>query len=103
MIVRTAAELSEVLAANPFPDAPGNRVAVLLVDDPLPADPLDGVKGRQNELIRSGKRALYVFYPDGMATSRLRIPAEKHGTARNMNTTAKLAEMAAALEQQQKG
>jgi uncharacterized protein (DUF1697 family) len=33
-----------------------------------------------------------------MADSRLKIPAAKDGTARNMNTIAKLAEMAAALQ-----
>jgi uncharacterized protein (DUF1697 family) len=32
-----------------------------------------------------------------MADSKLKIPAAKTGTARNMNTVAKLAEMAAAL------
>jgi uncharacterized protein (DUF1697 family) len=32
-----------------------------------------------------------------MAGSKLKIPAAKTGTARNMNTIAKLAEMAAAL------
>jgi hypothetical protein len=32
-----------------------------------------------------------------MGTSKLAIPAAKTGTARNMNTIAKLAEMAAAL------
>ena len=36
-------------------------------------------------------------YPDGMATTRLRIPSEKRGTARNMNTVAKLTKMTAAL------
>jgi uncharacterized protein (DUF1697 family) len=47
--------------------------------------------------MRLGKREIYVFYGDGMADSRLVIPAGKAGTARNMNTVAKLAEMAAAL------
>ena len=43
-----------------------------------------------------GKREIYVHYGDGMADSRLRIPAAKTGTARNINTIAKLAEMASA-------
>ncbi|MBA3896181.1 MAG: hypothetical protein H0X36_03390 [Sphingomonadaceae bacterium] len=38
-----------------------------------------------------------ISYGAGMAGSRLRIPVGKAGTARNMNTVAKLAEMAAAL------
>lgn len=97
VIVRTAAEIADTLARNPFVDAPGNRVMALFVDRVLPADPLDGVTGIKNEQVRLGKRELFVLYPDGMASSRLRIPSEKHGTARNMNTVAKLAEMAAAL------
>lgn len=97
IIVRTAAEIADTLARNPFVDAPGNRVMTLFVDGALPADPLDGVTGIKNEQVRLGKRELFVLYPDGMASSRLRIPSEKHGTARNMNTVAKLAEMAAAL------
>jgi uncharacterized protein (DUF1697 family) len=44
-----------------------------------------------------GTREIYVFYGDGMGTSKLKIPAAKAGTARNMNTVAKLAQMAAAL------
>jgi uncharacterized protein (DUF1697 family) len=95
VIVRTSSEIAEVLARNPFGDAPGNRVMALFVDGELPADPLVGVTGLKDERIRLGKRELFVFYPSGMGTSRLRIPAEKAGTARNMNTVAKLAEMAA--------
>jgi uncharacterized protein (DUF1697 family) len=97
VVVRTANEVAGVLARNPFAGAPGNRVMALFVDGPLPADPLDGVTGAKDEEIRLGKRELFVFYPSGMAATRLRIPSEKSGTARNMNTVAKLAEMAAIL------
>lgn len=96
VVARTASEIADALARNPFADSPGNRVMVLFIDGPLPNDPLDGVTGVKNEQIRLGKRELFVLYPDGMAITRLRIPSEKHGTARNMNTVAKLAEMAAA-------
>jgi uncharacterized protein (DUF1697 family) len=44
-----------------------------------------------------GTREIYVHYGQGMASSKLKIPAAKTGTARNMNTIARLAEMAAAL------
>jgi uncharacterized protein (DUF1697 family) len=97
VIVRTAAEIADVLARNPFATEPGNRVAVLFTDDPLPVDPLHGVTGAKNEDIRSGKRELFIHYTDGMATTRLRLPAEMNGTARNMNSVSKLAEMTAAL------
>ena len=45
-----------------------------------------------------GEREIYVRYTDhGMGNSKLKIPAAKSGTARNMNTVAKLAEMAGKL------
>ncbi|MBB2205262.1 DUF1697 domain-containing protein [Gluconacetobacter takamatsuzukensis] len=97
VIVRTASEIADVVARNPFRDMPGNRVMALFVDTPLPADPMEGVTGAKDEQIRVGKRELFVFYPNGMGTTRLRIPSEKTGTARNMNTVARLAEIAAAL------
>lgn len=97
VVVRTASEMAHLVAGNPFAGLPGNRVVALFTDEPLPSDPLDGVAGLNNEQIRLGTRELIVFYPDGMATTKLRIPSEKHGTARNMNTVAKLAELALAL------
>ena len=98
VLVRSASEMIDVLARNPFADAPGNRVMALFVDGPLPSDPLDGSMGVRDEQVRLGKRELYVLYPRGVAASRLRLPSEKRGTMRNMNTVAKLAEMAGALE-----
>jgi uncharacterized protein (DUF1697 family) len=98
VLVRSAAEMAGVLDRNPFPDRPGNRTLAWFIDDALPANALDQVTGLQNEELRLGEREIFVFYGDGMAKSRLRIPAGKAGTARNMNTVAKLAEMAAALQ-----
>ena len=97
VMVRTAAEMAAVHAANPFPDAPGNRTVAIFLDAQPPADALSHAVGRQQEEMRLGEREIYVFYGDGMADSKLRIPAAKAGTARNLNTVAKLAAMAAAL------
>lgn len=97
VLVRSAAEMAQTLARNPFPHEPANRVMALFLNSALPADPLEGASGVQGEEVRLGKRELYIFYPDGMAKTRLRLPAEKTGTARNMNTVAKLAAMAAAI------
>jgi len=69
----------------------------LFVDGALPSDALEGATGLQTEEVRLGRRELFVFYPNGMAKTRLRLPSERTGTARNMNTLAKLAERAAAL------
>jgi len=95
--IRTAAEMADTLKRNPFPDKAGNRTVALFVDGPLPSDALDAARNVNGEEIRLGKREIYIFYGDGMADSRLVIPAGKAGTARNMNTVAKLAEMAEAL------
>ncbi|WP_088309487.1 DUF1697 domain-containing protein [Novosphingobium sp. B 225] len=92
VLVRSAADMAELLAANPWPDRPGNRVVALLTD----AEPsLDGVRNQNGERLAPGPRALFIDYGEGMADSKLIVPASKTGTARNLNTVAKLAELAA--------
>jgi hypothetical protein len=80
-----------------FQANPANRTVALFVDDPLPADALDHATGFRREQLRLGKREIYIFHSEGMADSRLRIPAGNMGSARNMNTVAKLVEMATRL------
>ena len=48
-----------------------------------------------DEKMALGKREIFIHYPNGAGRSRLRIPAAKAGTAHNLNTVAKLAELAA--------
>jgi uncharacterized protein (DUF1697 family) len=95
VLVRTAAEMAAVLQANPFPDAAPIRTVAIFLDAPPPADARAHVTGQANEELQLGAREIYVHYGDGMADSKLKIPAAKAGTARNMNTVAKLAAMAA--------
>lgn len=94
VLVRTGDELAAVLAANPFPQAAPNRTVAIFLDKTPPADALETVSGRKNEEMALGKREIYVHYGDGMADSKLKIVAAKTGTARNINTIAKLVEMA---------
>ncbi len=95
--VRTHAEMASIVSANPFKHAPGNRVVAIFLDHKVTASVLDGVMGRtEQEHIALGRREIFVSYGDGMATTKLRIPAAKNGTARNMNTVAKLADLSAA-------
>jgi uncharacterized protein (DUF1697 family) len=96
-IVRPREELAQVLAANPFAQAPRNLTVVIFLDAPPPANALDRITGRRDEDVRLGAREIYVFYPGGQGDSRLKIPAAAAGTARNINTVAKLNEIAAAL------
>ncbi|MGO9340048.1 MAG: DUF1697 domain-containing protein [Terracidiphilus sp.] len=97
VLVRTAAEMAGVLSSNPFPELPGNLTHAIFLDKAPAADALNKVSGKVNEELRLGLREIYVYYPVGAGQSKLRIPAAKSGTARNMNTVAKLAEMAAGL------
>lgn len=95
VVIRTAAEMTRVLADNPFPDAPGNRVVAIFLDEAPPANALDEVSHQKGERLDCGTREIYVHYDDGMADSRLTIPAAKAGTARNINTITKLAQLCA--------
>jgi len=91
VLVRSADELADVLERNPFAAHPGNYTVAIFVD----TEPsLDGVRHQADEELKIGKRAIYGYYPSGQGRSKLVIPAAKAGTARNMNTVAKLAEMA---------
>lgn len=93
VLIRTPAEMRAVLAANPFADAhPGKVYVFFLANKPAP-DAATGALRRADEEIRAGKRELYVHYPRGMGQSRLAIPAAREGTARNMNTVARLVAM----------
>jgi uncharacterized protein (DUF1697 family) len=94
VLIRTAAEMADILANNPFPNAAPNRCVAIFLDEPLGGKVIEGVRGRNGEEIAVGVRELYVHYGNGMADSKLRIPVAKSGTARNMNTVAKLAAMA---------
>ena len=95
VVIRTAAEMAAVLAATPFPKAPGNWTVAIFLDEAPPADALSDIRGQQDEEVRLGKREIYVAYGAGMGRSKLKIPAAAKGTARNINTIAKLAELAA--------
>lgn len=97
VVVRTASEMQAVLEANPFRKAPPNHTYAIFLDDAPPSDALKHAVGVKDEEMRLGAREIYVYYGSGMGKSKLRIPAAKSGTARNMNTVAKLAEMASLL------
>src|ERR1700690_2038954 len=49
VLVRTAAEMAQVLADNPFPKAAPNRAMAVFLDRAPPADTLTSIRGRKNE------------------------------------------------------
>jgi len=94
VVVRTAAEMVAVLKANPFPEAEPRFTYAIFLDKRAPRDALDHAVGQSGERMALGDREIFVHYGKGMGRSKLRIPAARMGTARNMNTVAKLAEIA---------
>ena len=100
VMLRTAEEMEGVVKANPFPDGPGKNIQAFFMNEAPPSDLLATVRNKaEDERIAAGAREVYVAYGErGIGRSRLRIPAAEAGTARNMNTVAKLAELARELE-----
>ena len=93
VMIRTAGEMAKAAAGNPFADQPGNRVVAIFLDEAPPRGFAEQAKHVANERMAAGTREIYVHYPDGQGPSKLQIPAAAKGTARNMNTVAKLAEL----------
>lgn len=98
VLVREAAEMAAVLAANPFADANPSQTVAIFLSDPPPDDTIEKARGRSVERLALGRREIYVDYPGGMGRSRLSLAASQEGTARNMNTVARMAELATELE-----
>lgn len=96
VMLRTAAEMKAVVKANPFTDQAANQVQAFFLNEPPPADLFKTARNKaDDERIAIGPREVFVAYGEkGIGKSRMRIPAAESGTARNMNTVAKLAELA---------
>jgi len=98
VFVRTAAEMAEVAAGNPFgDDKPSSVYAHFIADEPC-QEMLDAATNVEGERMALGRRAIYVSYGAGIGQSKLKLPAVRAGTARNMNTVAKLAALAGELQ-----
>lgn len=96
--VRAREEVAAVLEHNPFPAAPPNRVIVFFLDAPLTNSAVAALETPGGEEIRTHGRELYVHYPLGQGQSDLKLPVQRTGTGRNLNTVQKLADMLAALD-----
>ena len=96
VMLRTAKEMEAVVEANPFTDRAQNQVQAFFMNEPPPADLNSTVRNQaEDERVAPGPREVFVAYGEqGIGRSRIRIPAAEAGTARNMNTVAKLAALA---------
>ena len=97
VFVRTATELAEIVAANPFPDAHRSRHLVFFYDAPPPADLIDQCRDANGERLALGPRELHVDYGEGIRFTKLKIPAKLERTGRSINTVKKLAALLAPL------
>ena len=108
VILRTAAEMRDVVARNPFAKRRGIEPSKLLVSF-LASDP--GEEGREKirqmkcdpEEMRIERRELYIYFPNGMGRSKLPWAGmdkmlKTPGTGRNWNSVTKMLEMAERLE-----
>jgi uncharacterized protein (DUF1697 family) len=108
VVLRTAADLRGVIAANPFAsrrDLDPSRLLVQFLESEPPADVRERVLRIESEPeeLRMAGRELYIYYPNGMARPKvawafieriLQTPC----TGRNWNTVRKLLEMAESLD-----
>jgi uncharacterized protein (DUF1697 family) len=108
VVLRTAAEMRETAANNPFARRkeiePGKLLVNFLADAPSAetVKKLEALDTAPDELYVRG-REMYIYFPNGQGQSKLKwAPIDKllnmTFTGRNWNTTTKLLEMAEALE-----
>ena len=98
VMIRSRKAMEAIAEKAPFPDAKPSFVLVHFLPDAAPADALDAMVAPDGEEAVVSGHEIYVHYPIGSGTSKLKLPAVKAGTSRNINTVRKLAEMAAELE-----
>lgn len=107
VVLRTAGELREVIAKNPFAKRkdiePNKLIVTFLAAEPTAESRATVLALKPDpEELRLHGRELYIYFPDGMGRSK--FPAvlgkalKNTGTARNWNTVTKLLEMAEGLE-----
>ncbi|WP_331373701.1 DUF1697 domain-containing protein [Sinorhizobium chiapasense] len=99
VILRSEKELQKIVDKAPFANAKPNLLLVTFLPEPPPADALDKLVAPDGEEVQVSCREIYIHFPNGSGKSKLKLPALKPGTARNLNTVRKLAELAAELEE----
>ena len=96
--VRTARELAEAVRLNPFGDDKPSRVMAHFIDEEPARAMIDEARDIAGERLALGPRLIYVSYGDGIGKTKLKLPAVKQGTARNMNSVKRMADLLAEME-----
>lgn len=102
VIIRTAAELQEIIDGNPFgADSDPRKVVVIFLGSAVAAAPFTALEKQcaNGERIVNAGRDLYAWFPEGMGCSKLAtlFTERKLGvtcTARNWNTVTALRQLA---------
>ena len=108
VILRTGAEMREVVARNPFAKRRGIEPSKLLVSF-LASDPGEEAREKVRQMkcdpeeLRIEGRELYIYFPNGIGRSKLSLGVlektlKTPGTGRNWNSVTKVLEMAEKLE-----
>lgn len=108
IILRSASDLRDVIARNPFAGMkdiePGKLLVDFLSSEPSPEarTSIRAIKTDPEKLHIEG-REIYIYFPNGAGRSKLSWPAlekilKTPGTARNWNSVTKLLAMAEELE-----
>jgi uncharacterized protein (DUF1697 family) len=83
-----------VLSANPFAGKEPAKVAVVFCSGPVAKDLATAVAAPGGEQVVAGPQEIYIYYPDGMGRSKLKLPkAIGVSTVRNINTVGRLVAM----------
>jgi len=72
-------------------------VVVLFFDDAQSDEAIASARNVDDERLALGIREIYVHFPSGQGRSKLKLGGQVLGTARNLNTVAKLAQLAREL------
>src|SRR5271156_297507 len=108
VVLRTSAELRDVIARSPFAKRAGIDASKLLVSF-LVSDPSVEARGNvlrikaEPEELRIDGREVYIYFPNGMARPKLSMALVERTlktswTGRNWNTVRKLLELAEGME-----
>jgi uncharacterized protein (DUF1697 family) len=93
--IRNADELRTVVGKNPFTDDEPSRVMAYFIDQKPAQSMIDEARDVDGERLAVGPRVIYVSYGMGIGQSRLKVPAIRKGTSRNMNSVARMAKLLA--------
>ena len=96
--VRSSKEMADAVARDPFTDDKPNRRFAHFIDEVPMQAMLDGARDVAGERMALGPRCIYVSYGEGIGKTKLKLPAVKKGTARNMNSVARMAELLTGME-----